>query len=139
LTLLLYRPCLCCQFIFCGGMWYFCLYLYCHWKSNYFEVGIPLTDLASPHICTYPNPGRGLPTSYVLVFFMINDLRREVVVCFIDIGGNVNHHCWNFALLHNHSLEVSGFKRVISSPTLIRLYILAVLKWNWMFRSGTRF
>jgi hypothetical protein len=27
---------------------------------------------------------------------MFNDLRWEVIVCFIDIGGIVDHHCLNF-------------------------------------------
>jgi len=33
-----------------------CLYLYCHWRSNYqaVRVGIPLTGLPPPHLCVCP-------------------------------------------------------------------------------------
>jgi hypothetical protein len=30
------------------------------------------------------------------LFFRFSELRREVVVCFVDIGGIVDHHCLNF-------------------------------------------
>jgi hypothetical protein len=29
---------------------------------------------------------------------MFNDLRSEVIVHFVDIGGIVDHHCFNFQL-----------------------------------------
>ena len=33
---------------------------------------------------------------YILgsLYFMFNDLRSEVIVPFVDIGGNVDHHCF---------------------------------------------
>jgi hypothetical protein len=31
----------------------------------------------------------------VVVFVMFSDLRREVIVEFVDIGGIVDHHCLN--------------------------------------------
>jgi hypothetical protein len=34
----------------------------------------------------------GLATPYMVVLFIFNELRREVVVCFVDIGGIVDHN-----------------------------------------------
>jgi hypothetical protein len=40
------------------------------------------------------------PHTYrVMFFFMFNDLRWQVIVCFVDIGGIVGHHIWNFAFI----------------------------------------
>jgi hypothetical protein len=36
------------------------------------------------------------PVTYVVVFYVFNDLRWEVTVRFVDIGGIVDHHYWNF-------------------------------------------
>jgi hypothetical protein len=55
-------------------------------------VGIPLTGLASPHFCARPKPGSGFPMPYAMVFFMFNEMRLEVIVRFVDIGGIVDHH-----------------------------------------------
>jgi hypothetical protein len=45
-----------CQFFYAGIIFIVCLYLYCRSRSNYQEgmVGIPLTDLTSPHLCACP-------------------------------------------------------------------------------------
>ena len=32
----------------------------------------------------------------VVFFFVFNNLRGEAVVCFVDVGGIVDHHCLNF-------------------------------------------
>jgi hypothetical protein len=50
-------------------------------------LGIPLTGLISPRWCAYAKPAA---LSYVVVFFMFNELRCEVVV---RIVGIVDHHC----------------------------------------------
>jgi len=55
-------------------------------------VGIPLTGF------TLPLPG--FQTSYVAVpLFVFSVIRREMNVCFIDIGRFVDHHCLNFLLM----------------------------------------
>jgi len=41
----------------------------------------------------------GIPTSYVVVFFMFNDLRSEVIVHLIDIGRIVDQHCLIFLVI----------------------------------------
>ena len=75
--------------------------MYCCWKSRCQEgnVVIPLTSLTPPHFYACSKPGSGFPTSYVMAFFCSNYLRREVIVCFVDIGGIVDHHCLNFLFI----------------------------------------
>jgi len=42
-------------------------------------------------------------TSYVMVFFMFNESRRDVIVRFVDIG---DHHCLRFVFIkHLHTLQ----------------------------------
>jgi len=36
------------------------------------------------------------PATYLVVFYVFNDLRSEVTVGFVDIGEIVDHHYWNF-------------------------------------------
>jgi hypothetical protein len=38
-------------------------------------------------------------TSYVVVFFVFNEFRSEVVVHFAHISGIVDHHCINFLFI----------------------------------------
>jgi hypothetical protein len=58
----------------------------------YFKLraGIPFSSLTLPHLSTCPKAGSGFLTSYVMVFFMFNDLRWEVLVYFVDISGNLH-------------------------------------------------
>ena len=51
-----------------------------------------LTSLIPPHNYVCPKQGLGFPTSYIVVFFMFNDLRWEVIVRFIDICRIVDYH-----------------------------------------------
>jgi hypothetical protein len=45
-----------------------------------------------PHFCACPKPGAGFPSfTYVILFFMFNDLMEQVFICFVDIGGIVFH------------------------------------------------
>jgi hypothetical protein len=60
------------------------------------DVGDPvikrgrLTGLTLSHFCACPKPGPGFPTPYVVVFvFGGFRLRREMIVCFVDIGGSL--------------------------------------------------
>jgi hypothetical protein len=39
--------------------------------------------------------------TYVVVFFVFGDLRWDVIVCFVDIGGIVDHHCLNCLFITN--------------------------------------
>ena len=66
--------------------------------TNYQEVGVRilLTGLTLPHFCACPKPEPGFPMSYVMFFFLFNDLTSGFIVCFIDINGIVDHHCLTF-------------------------------------------
>ena len=39
------------------------------------------------------------PPSNLVVFFMLNDLRREVIVRFVDIGVIFDYHCFNIPFI----------------------------------------
>ena len=71
--------------------------------SNYQDgrVGIPLTGLTLPHFAACPKPGLAFPTSLVVDFFMSSELRREVVVRFVDNGGLVDHQSLFNLSFHN--------------------------------------
>ena len=58
--------------------------------------GILSTGSYPPHLCAPPNPGPRFPTSYV--FFMFDELKWEVVVCFVYIDGIGDHHSLSFFL-----------------------------------------
>jgi hypothetical protein len=40
--------------------------------------------------------GPGFQMHYVTVFFVFNDWRWEMIICFVDIGGIVDHQCLTF-------------------------------------------
>ena len=71
-------------------------------QKNNWRVGIPSTCLTLPCLCACPKPGPEFPSSYVVVFFKFNELRWEVIVCFVNIGGIVDHHCDNFLFIIDH-------------------------------------
>jgi hypothetical protein len=49
--------------------------------------------------CASPRSELEFPTSYRVFSFMFNELRWEVVVCFVDIDGIVEHHSLNFRIV----------------------------------------
>ena len=59
------------------------------------RVGIPLTGVTLPYLCTCTIPEHGFPSEHVLTFYKLNDLRqeREVVVRFVDISWIVDSIC----------------------------------------------
>jgi hypothetical protein len=63
------------------------------------RVGIPSFGLTLPLFCACPKSGHGFATSYVMVVLVFSELRGEVIVRFVDIGGIVDHHCLNFIFL----------------------------------------
>jgi hypothetical protein len=74
-----------------------CLYMYCRWRPSYVAgvVMLRLNGLTPPYFCVGPHTGRGFPTSYVVVLFVLSDIRSEVIVRVVDIGGIVAHYCLN--------------------------------------------
>ena len=53
-----------------------------------------------------PKPGTGFPTSYLIVFFVLSQLRCEAIVCFVDIGRLVDNHC---LFSNNNKIANSNF------------------------------
>jgi hypothetical protein len=50
------------------------------WKTNHI-------------FCACPRPGPWFPMPHVMVFLVFNSLMWDVVDCFVDISGIVDHHC----------------------------------------------
>jgi len=50
------------------------MYMYCLSRSSYQKrrIGIPITGLTPPHLCTCLKPGPIFPMSYVVVFFVFS-------------------------------------------------------------------
>ena len=63
------------------------------------KVWITLTGLIKPHLCAGPKQEPWYLSGYVVVFFVFNDLRFEVVDHVVDNGGIVDHHCLNFLFI----------------------------------------
>ena len=63
------------------------------------RIGIPLTILTLPHFCAYPKPLPEFSKPYLVICFVFTSLKWEVVVCFVDFGGIVDHHCVNFLFI----------------------------------------
>ena len=57
------------------------------------EVRIPLSDLSPSCLSARSKPRSGIPSSYVMFFFVFSKVRWEVIVRFVDICGLVDHHC----------------------------------------------
>jgi hypothetical protein len=81
----------------------------------------PLTSLTLPHFCACPKPGPGDPIPYAGVFFMFTDLRWKVVVCFVDIGGIVDHHCLSFHQMRSPTLLFSWPVSVVKQSTIYHI------------------
>jgi hypothetical protein len=57
-----------------------CIYLYCRKRSNYQRLRVVGTRFSSVIFLYILNPEPGFPTPYVVVFFVFNCLRSEVIV-----------------------------------------------------------
>ena len=89
---------------------------------------IIINKVNSPHCCVCPMPGLGFPTSYVVVFFMFNNLRWYVIVRFVDIGGIVDHQCLNCLFIKHTCLNMQyGYK---IPPQKVKMTMHIYLLWN---------
>ena len=72
------------------------------WGYNYQrgKVGIPLTSICLPHLCTCPKTGPRFQTIYVMVFFLCSMVSGErclfILLILVKIGDN---HSLNFLLI----------------------------------------
>ena len=53
------------------------------------RVGKPFTGLTPQHCCVCPTPRHGFSIPYIMVDY----LKLDVVVRFINISGIIDHHC----------------------------------------------
>ena len=76
-------------------------YMYCHWSSSYQEgkVVIPLTGLTPPQFLCLSQARTWISNVICHGLFMFSELRQEVFVRFVDIGGIGDHHCLNFLII----------------------------------------
>ena len=88
--------------------------------------GIPLTGLTPPHCCICLKPISGFPTSHVVVFFVFSELRREEIVCFVDIGG-INDHSLDNCLLISSIFYKFYHKAIIADQD--RVLIFRQMRW----------
>ena len=65
-----------------------------------YKVRGDCSGLTPPYCCACPKTGHGFQMSYmymyVVVIFVFSELRCEVIVRFVNIGGIVDHYCLNF-------------------------------------------
>jgi len=101
----------------CDSVWSFCwvesnlcrLFIVClcsfelPWRFNYQEVEYwnAINGCTHATILYLSLARTWIYITCAMVFFFVvsNDLRREVVVGFVDIGWTVDHHCLNFLFI----------------------------------------
>ena len=108
--------CLRIMLLLCSSCAYFA-----QWTSMRGSVWILSTRLAIPNFCAWPKPGPWFPSTYVFVLFVFKWFK--VVVRFVDIGGNVDHHCFLFIIITSSE---------ITWPYQIQLF--GVIYWFFLFR-----
>ena len=80
------------------------------------------------HFCACFKPWPVFPPSYIAVFFVFNDLRRDEVACFVDIGGII--------LFKPYILKTVRAIQKVSSYGIKRiLYRTYKIKHGWKINS----
>jgi hypothetical protein len=77
-----------------------CLYMYCRWRSSY-QRGDPI-NRCNPATFLCLSQARIWISKVIcsgLICVQWVQLGWEVIVCFVDIGGIVDHHCLNFLFI----------------------------------------
>ena len=88
---------------------------------------IPLSGLTPPHARACPLSGSGIPTLYVMVFFEISELSREVIFRFVNIGGIVDHHCLiRFIIIRSSNTKYG--RPVVFVMVIIFIFFLQLVK-----------
>ena len=72
--------------------------------------------------------GSGFPTSYVVIC-LFNDLRWETIVCFIDIGEIVDHHCINFLYItHDTRFNLLKFNWCYTFEVHVKVWVMLIIE-----------
>jgi hypothetical protein len=61
------------------------------WNLSLKQVRIPINRLTQTNVCAFQKPGPGILVWYVMIF------RCKWIVCFVDIGGIVDHYCFKLS------------------------------------------
>ena len=85
------------------------------------EGGDPILQFTADTFLGQSKPGTGFPSTYV-VFFFFNHLKRDVVVCFVDIGGFYFHHCLIFLSINNNFIVFGLCQQGIKLMITLTLY-----------------
>ena len=83
------------------------------------RVVIPLINLTPPYLYACPKRVPGFPTKYGICVF--SELRWEMVVRFVDIGGNFDHQSLNILFIKFIVLNQLDFQSFDFERTLCRL------------------
>ena len=102
------------------------MYMYCRWRSSYQEGDLinwfnPAIFLCMSHAMNLISLKRHISFS---LFHVSNELWCEVVVCFVDIGGIVDHHC--YLILNNINQRFLKNRLILYFKTLFGRYQLLV-------------
>jgi hypothetical protein len=83
------------------------------------RTGFSLNDLTLPHVYVCPKPGHGFP--FVVVFFVFNDLKWEVVVGFC-------WYCWpSLFLLSLNKFKCPAWVKLCCPIAIYRCFIVVML------------
>ena len=132
-NMLLYSPCLNCH----SFLWWYVVFsseresvqVFLSFVYACIAVGDPVI------FCTCPKPGSGFPMSYVMVFCVQRvQLRWEMIVRFVDIGGIDDYHCLNFLFINWFIIWLPLLKFL--NLLLNVVYFFCVYYLSWPFGMG---
>ena len=81
--------------------------MYCRWRSNYQEgrVGIPITSLTPPPLCSCAKLGPGFQRHMLwFLFFFVCEGERRLFVWLIMVELNTINHCLNVLFINTKFL-----------------------------------
>ena len=95
----------------------FCWYWW-NWWPLLFKLSFLFSELRWEVIVCFVDIG-GIDDHYCLSFFFVfSELRWEVIVCYVDIGGNDDHYCLSFLYC-------------VQWVNMRSDYLLCWYRWNW--------
>ena len=93
-------------------------------------VGILLTGLMPPHFCSCPKPDAGNSSTYIVVFFIINNMRWQIVVCFWLYCLNYSSIVWITHLLFELLICCLNYSSVVWITHLLFELLICCLNYS---------
>ena len=84
----------------CAGFFYRFVYIWIGVGNAIIKnrmIEIPLTGLKPPCVNVCPHTEPGPHTLYIVFIFIFSDMRWEVIVSFVDIGGIIDYYKFFFS------------------------------------------